>query len=328
MVLASVIIPAHNAGATLAACLDGLAAEGVPGPVAELLVVDDASTDCTRLVATRPGVQVLCGAGSGPAAARNLGARMASGELLIFLDADTKPCAGWLRAMLDPLVRNPQVVAVKGRYYSNQRSLVARFTQLEFEEKYARLQQSCSIDFVDTGTAAFRRSAFEAVDGFDESFPAQSAEDVELAFRLAARGDRMAFSPRAGVWHWHAERLRDFLIKKARYGYFRVEVYRRHPDKMLGDTYTPPVMRLQIGLAGACQLLGLLAVGRVPWAGWGLAGALATFGLTSLPLVRRAGSEQPDLMASVPALVFARASAQGLGVFAGLAVLVGRRLRS
>jgi cellulose synthase/poly-beta-1,6-N-acetylglucosamine synthase-like glycosyltransferase len=326
MVLASVIIPARNAGATLAACLDGLAGEGVPGQGVELLVVDDASTDCTRAIASRPRVRLLSGTGNGPAAARNLGARSATGDVLIFLDADTMPCRGWLRAMLEPL-ENPGVAAVKGRYYSSQRNLVARYIQLEFEEKYARLEKSRSIDFVDTGTAAFRRAAFEGVGGFDESFPAQSAEDVELAFRLAARGACFAFNPSAGVWHRHAERLREFLIKKARYGYFRVEVYRRHPRKTMGDAYTPPVMRLQIGLAGLCMLIGALALGKVNWAGWGLAGALATFGLTTLPLVKRAGSHQPDLVACVPALAFARASVQGFGVVAGLAMLLGRRLR-
>jgi glycosyltransferase involved in cell wall biosynthesis len=56
VVQASVIVPARDAGATLAAYLDALAAEGIPGPSVELLVIDDASSDNTRALATRPGV--------------------------------------------------------------------------------------------------------------------------------------------------------------------------------------------------------------------------------------------------------------------------------
>ena len=325
MGLVSVIVPARNAAASLPACLDALATQGVPGPAAELLVVDDASTDDTRRSASRPGVQVLSGPGRGPAAARNVGAQRARGDVLVFLDADTAPRPQWLEQMLAPLA-DEAIVAVKGRYYSCQRSLVARFAQLEFEEKYARLERAKQVDFVDSGTAAYRRDAFLAAGGFDEHFPAQSAEDVELAFRLAARGARLAFSPRAGVLHQHAERLTEYLVKKARYGYFRVSVYRRYPDKALGDSYTPPIMAAQIGLPGLSGACSLLALARVPGAGRALGGVMAVFALTTAPLVRRAGISRPALAAAVPFLVFCRAWAQGLGILAGLVSLLGRRL--
>ncbi|HEX6511295.1 MAG TPA: glycosyltransferase, partial [Chloroflexota bacterium] len=167
----SVIIPAHNAEATLADCLDAVMAQQAPGLTLEVLVVDDRSTDGTRSVACRPGVRLLDGSGRGPAAARNLGARSASGSILVFLDADTRPKPGWLNELLTPLV-DPEVAAVKGAYDSDQRGLLARFAQLEFEYKYARLERAQRVDFVDTGTAAFRRDAFERIGGFDERFPA------------------------------------------------------------------------------------------------------------------------------------------------------------
>ena len=320
MVLVSVIVPARDARERLPSCLDGLAGEGVPSAAVELIVVDDASIDGTAEVAARPDVRVLKGAGRGPAAARNLGARHARGEILVFLDADAVPEAGWLEGMLAPLRHDASVVAVKGRYYSNQPGLMARFTQLEFEEKYARLERAPRVDFVDSGTCAFRRDAFLAVGGFDESFPAQSAEDVELAFRLAAHGARFAFNAKAGVFHHHADRLWQYLVKKARYGYFRIAVYRRYPNKTLGDSYTPPSMGLQIGLAGTVGLVGMFAAIGAPLAGYALAAVLASFLVTTLPLVRRAGLRQPVLACLVPLLVFARATAQGLGIAAALVV--------
>jgi hypothetical protein len=143
------------------------------------------------------------------------------------------------------------------------------------------------------------------------------------------------------VLHRHAERLAEYLVKKARYGYFRVRVYRRYPAKALGDSYTPPAMGAQIALAGLAGALGMLAAlgaataaraarpGRPParWprrAAQGLGATLAVFALTTLPLARRAGPRQPALAALVPALVFLRAWAQGLGILAGLATALLR----
>jgi hypothetical protein len=266
---------------------------------------------------------VLSGSGHGPAAARNLGARCAKADILVFLDADTAPEAGWLEALLMPFA-DPGVVAVKGRYVTRQRGLVPRFAQLEFEEKYARLERAARVDFVDTGTAAYRSDVFLAAGGFDESFPAQSAEDVELAFRLAEQGAKFAFSPQARVRHVHAESLLAYLYKKARYGFFRVTVYRRHPTKLKGDSYTPPWMGVQIVLAGA---LPVVALGRV----LGLPRALSTavgiaFIGTSAPLLRRAWLADRALLPWVVPLSYVRAIAQGLGLATGLlAAFVSRR---
>ncbi len=328
MVLVSVVIPARNAASTLGACLAGLRAEGIPGWNAELLIVNDASTDGTRTVASEPGVQVLEGEGRGPAAARNLGIRYAKGEVVVFLDADTVPQPGWFQTLLGPF-DDPAVVGVKGRYRSEQRGLVARFAQLEFEAKYKRLERQSrtegSVDFIDTGNAAYRRDALVTVGGFDESFPAQSAEDVDLAFRLAARGAKFVFAPQASVLHWHAESLAALLTKKARYGYFRVRVYRRFPQKALGDSYTPPLMAIQIGLAGLSGLLTLAFLARIPRAGALLRTTVVAFAATTLGEARSALS-QPELAVVLPPLVFLRAFAQGLGIFAGLiAQLVERR---
>jgi GT2 family glycosyltransferase len=324
MELVSVIIPARDACRTLAACLDALALQGVPGPGFELLVVDDASADDTRRLASRPGVRVLENHGRGPAAARNLGARTARGKVLIFLDADTAPCPGWLDEMVSPLT-DPCVAAVKGSYVSAQRRLMARFTQLEFEAKYARLERAARVDFVDTGTAAYSRAAFDAAGGFDERFGPQSVEDVDLAFRLAETGARFAFNPRARVYHQHAETLAAYLWKKARYGYFRAILYRRFPSKVLGDSYTPPMMGVQIVEAFLLALLGVLAVTlQSPRVGLTFTLLLASFGATTLPLVWRARTRDTGLALAVPLLIYARATAQGIGMLAGVSSIVGR----
>jgi len=175
---ATVIIPALNASQTLNACLSALASEGVPSFNTALVVVDDGSGDETAAVAVRACATVIKGPENGPAGARNAGMRAASTDVVVFLDADTVPVKGWLSEMVSPL-HDPGVVAVKGRYRTEQRAPLARFTQLELEWKYERLAHATRVDYVDTGTAAFRRRALIEAGGFDETL--RTSEDVELA---------------------------------------------------------------------------------------------------------------------------------------------------
>ncbi|MGI8422838.1 MAG: glycosyltransferase [Chloroflexota bacterium] len=319
---ATVVIPAYNAATTLGACLDALAAQGIPGTRAHLIVVDDASTDATSAIARRPGVNVLRGPGTGPAAARNAGIRVATTEVVVFLDADTVPATDWLEQMLAPFAR-PDVIGVKGRYRTVQRNHLARFTQLEFEWKYERLQRATRRDYMDTGTAAFRRSALLGIGGFDESL--RASEDVDLAFRLSRNSGAFVYNPHAIVTHHHTEEMWEYFLKKVRAAYTRAQVYERHPDKALGDSYTPPMMGVQIALAGVvatlvvCRLAG---VRRAPW-GWALTG----FALTSLPVQRQALRRDPEIAVVVPLLTFVRAFAQGLGVAGSLTSRVALILR-
>jgi GT2 family glycosyltransferase len=316
----TVIVPARNAAPTLGECLAGLAPEGIPGDRAALVVVDDGSTDDTAPIAARAGASVVSTESRGPAGARNAGIKAAATDVVVFLDADTVPAPGWLRAMVTPL-ENPEVVAVKGRYRTEQRSPLARFTQLEFEWKYERLGRASRVDYVDTGTAAFRRAALVEAGGFDETL--RTSEDVELAYRLAANGGHIVFSPDALVVHRHTEALGPYFAKKLRGALTRTLVYGKHPDKAAGDAYTPPLMGAQIALSGLLAAAGAARFVGLPGAPfWG---ALAAFLVTTAPVVRQALRLDPAITLLVPGLVYVRAFAQGLGMAAGLAQLaIGR----
>jgi GT2 family glycosyltransferase len=315
----SIIIPARNAAHDLDLCLAALGSSaGGVGPH-DTIVVDDGSTDATAVVARARGAHVVQLPGRGPAAARNAGARVASGDVLVFFDADCVPEPTCLRALLAPL-QDPRVAGVRGSYTTSQRAIVARFVQLEMEEKQAQLAASPQIAVVDTSCAAYRRGVFWAYGGFDERFPATSVEDVELSFRLVAGGERLIFAPGARVRHRHPEQLAHYLWRKLRFGYYRARLYRRFPARLRKDGYTPPLMPLQIGLAGLLAVATLLS----PWLTIGAPLAVAAgivFVSASLPLARRAWSTDRSLTPLVPALLLARSLAQGLGLALGLSSL-------
>lgn len=313
----SVVVPAHNAAKTLGACLAGLERQTVPRHEYELIVVDDGSTDATREVAGQFAVRLVCQPKRGPAAARNLGARGARGDLLLFTDADCVPAPDWIAKMQSPFA-DPAVAGAKGVYRSRQGSLVARFVQLEYEDKYDRMRGENYIDFVDSYSAAYRRSIFLENGGFDTTFPSASVEDQEFSFRLARRGYKMVLVPDAAVEHLgHADTLLKYLRKKFRIGYWKVLVGRRFPEKLVQDSHTPTVLRVQVALAaaGVVALLG----GPLRPALWRAGGAVGVLFLAScLPFAIKAGRKDLAVAAVAPALLLARAAALGAGFTAGL----------
>jgi cellulose synthase/poly-beta-1,6-N-acetylglucosamine synthase-like glycosyltransferase len=309
----SIVVPAYNAGATLGACLEALLGQSVPRESCEVIVVDDGSTDDTPAVLARFPVTAVRQGNRGPAAARNRGASLARGEVVLFTDADCVPGAGWVAQMLAPFA-DARVAAVKGAYRTAQRSLVARFCQAEFEERFAMLRRAPQIDMVDTYAAAFRREVFAAMNGFDESFPVANNEDTDLSWRLAAAGHRMVFNPEAVVSHLkHPDTLRKYARQKFWRGYWRMVVYRRFPGKMVRDTYTPQTLKLQVfTLAGAAAAL---AAGLV-WAPalWLSAASLLVFLASAAPFALQTAKRDKAVALLSPLFLAVRAASIGAGV--------------
>lgn len=175
----SIIIPTFNGASRIGNCLDALLKQ-THNCDTEILVVNDGYTDETAdVVARYPRVRLINQANAGPAAARNHGAKEAKGTIILFTDDDCVPTPDWLRSMIAPF-ENPEVVGVKGVYRSSQRSLMARFVQLEYEDRYRLMARLPSIDFIDTYSAGFRIDRFLEMKGYDTSFPVACAEDAEL----------------------------------------------------------------------------------------------------------------------------------------------------
>jgi len=316
MILASIVIPARDAEGLIGRCLAALERQSVSRDRYEVIVVDDGSADATADVARSfPGVRVLYQTGRGPAAARTRGARAGRGEIVVFTDADCEPIEGWLAALLAPF-EDPTVVGTKGTYLTRQSSLTARFTQLEYEDKYDRMRRFESIDFIDTYAAAFRRTAFLEAGGYDESFPVPSAEDVDLSYRLAAAGHLMLFAPAASVYHRHPERPGVYLRRKYRYAHWRVKAVAKTPSKAVSDSHSPLANKAQVALMG--PLAALLAL-RAVWApaGPALAGAIAAHAALSLPFVLKAARRDPSVAALAPLMLLARSAFQAAGIATG-----------
>lgn len=253
-------------------------------------MIDDGSTDNTAsVVRGYPAVRLISQTNAGPASARNHGALEASGDIILFTDDDCVPAPDWLTQMLVPF-ENPEIVGAKGVYRTHQKSIVARFVQIEYEDRYRRMAAYPDIDFVDTYSAGFRRGRFLEMGGYDASFPVACAEDIELSYRMSARGWKMKFAPDAVVTHTHPDTVLRYLRKKYKFAFWRVLAVRQNLGKAVNDSHTPQLMKLQ-SLFFPALLAGFIAdLTLAPWIS--VAGlVLAAFLLSTLPFALRAADK-------------------------------------
>ncbi len=314
----SVIIPAYNAAQIIGECLEALLHQSVAQDDYEVIVVDDGSTDGTGEIAGAYGVRVFSQPNQGPTVARNQGVAQAKGEILLFTDADCVPAENWIEEMVRPL-SDPEVIGVKGAYATRQPGLIPRFIQLEFEDRYRLLKRDKYIDFVDTHAAAFRKKVFDIAGGFDPSIPGPTAEDADLSYRLASLGYKMVFNPQAIVYHRHPARWRDYLRVKFWRACWRMSAYRKHPDKMIRDSYTPQVLKLQIILLYA-TIGGLVATFFFGGFGWVALGALVLLSSSTVPFAWGAWQKDRAVGLMAPLILISRSAAFSLGVIVGLVI--------
>jgi lipopolysaccharide/colanic/teichoic acid biosynthesis glycosyltransferase/GT2 family glycosyltransferase len=322
-VKASVIVPAHNAAQTIEECIEALLKQSVPQKRYEIIVVDDGSSDDTATLARSYGVRVLTQPHRGPGAARNVGAGQATGEILLFTDADCAPTRTWIEEMTRPFA-DPEVVGVKGTYLTRQRELVARFVQIEYEDKYDRMARQERIDFVDTYSAGYRRDVFLANGGFDTTFPTASVEDQELSFRLARKGYKMVFAPQARVYHYHDVSLGEYVRRKFNIGYWKALLTQWHPERLVRDSHTPQTLKLQIILLGL-GVVSLLVAPLWPRSLWIAGGMTGLFLISTFSFVTKATRKNLAVALASPFILALRAASLGLGFALGKARFAAAR---
>ena len=237
---ASVVIPVFNQWRLTRQCLEALAGT-TAGESVEVIVIDNASTDETAQACPALGGGLFGGRfvyrraeknlNFGPAS--NLGARIARGATLIFLNNDTEPLPGWYRPLLRDLDELPDVAATgpvllypdggrdgagedgrNGR--PGRRSIFGRTVQhlgvyvtpfLSVGHLYEGIPGDSPLakkrrffQIITAACMAMRADLFRQAGGFDERY-VNGFEDVDLCARLWSRGLRMTVNPDSRVVH-------------------------------------------------------------------------------------------------------------------------------
>jgi len=219
----SVIIPTFNRRQALRRCLSSL--ESLAGSAAlEVIVVDDGGRvrldDIERRGPTgSPSLRLVRQDHAGPAAARNRGARAATGDPLVFLDDDCIVDPHWM-ARLRSLHRRHPGAAIGGgtvnalpddRYASCHQLILDRLLDhLNLEPEAALLCTSNNL--------LVPAEAFHRIGGFDPGFAFAAAEDRDFCDRWRESGGQLVYAPQAFVRHGHAMTMAAFWRQHFRYG--------------------------------------------------------------------------------------------------------------
>lgn len=233
----SVIIPTHNRSASLRRTLDALCAQSHPPAEAEVVVVADGCTDDTMEMVRRYDapfpLHLLEQPESGPAAARNRGARHATGQLLVFLDDDIEPSPHLVQAHARACRTGNEVVsigylpAVLETQTKLDRIDLLNWWEAMFDAMRVPGRRFLYSDLLG-GNFALSAQLFEKVGGFDPDF--RCHEDYELGFRLLEAGASFTFSPEAWGGHHERSAFVRVLERKFEEGKADVMIARRHPE--------------------------------------------------------------------------------------------------
>jgi glycosyltransferase involved in cell wall biosynthesis len=214
----SVVIPCYRQAGSLRSCIGGLA-PAHQGDGFEVIVIDGGCEAASASAGLVPGMRVIRGKSRlWPGAARNLGARAARGEFVLFLDADCVPEPGWVRASSAGLQAGARLVGGPVLDLLPTHPIAASDNLLQFVEcgagrpegRATRLP-SCNL--------GIRRADFDALGGFAE---VAAAEDILFSqVALSRWPDGFRFLPAMRVRHLGRTELQAFLTHQTWFGYSR-----------------------------------------------------------------------------------------------------------
>jgi glycosyltransferase involved in cell wall biosynthesis len=195
----TIIVPFHKGLGMLERALGAL----VPlRPGDELIVAADGAVDDCHTLASAHGARVIDIAGPrGPAVARNVAAAAASGDVLVFVDADVVASRDALERVRRIFAADPDLGAVFGAYDEDPGApgFVSQYKNLA--HAFIHRESGGPAQTFWAGFGAVRRAAYESADGFDERFERPSIEDIDLGYRLTAAGHRILLDPSLAVCH-------------------------------------------------------------------------------------------------------------------------------
>ena len=224
----SIVMPCRNAAKTIETQLNALCHQQWHGGW-EVIVADNGSNDGTQdLVASfhgrLPGLRLLdASAKRGAAYARNLGARQASGDALVFCDADDEVGLGWLSAMGNALGRHDFVASRMDVEKLNSPALAAAINNVQGKE-LRRAYYPPFLFHAGSSGMGVKRNLHEQIGGFDESL--REREDTDYCFRMQLAGVSLHFVAEATIHIRYSDK--DLFRQARRWARYQALLYKRY----------------------------------------------------------------------------------------------------
>jgi GT2 family glycosyltransferase len=233
----SIVVPTYNRPQYLARCLNALAQMTYPRDRFEVIVVDDGSAQsmAPTIAPFRASLNLTLieQANGGPAKARNAGAAQAQAQYLVFTDDDCQPTPTWLQALEAKLQACPQALVGGHTLNALPDNLFSTASQILIDYLYDYYNARHQPSFFASNNFAMAVEQFQAIGGFDTSFPLAAGEDREFCDRWLQHQFPMAYAPEMTIHHTHQLSLKQFWRQHFNYGrgaycFHQVKAHRAH----------------------------------------------------------------------------------------------------
>jgi GT2 family glycosyltransferase len=261
----SVVVCSFNGSRTIGETLEHLTKLNYPDY--EVIVVNDGSTDSTEEIARRyEDIHLITVPNGGLSRARNLGMNAAIGQIVAYIDDDAYPDPDWLRYLAHTFLSNdfagvggPNLPPPEdGEIADCVAAAPGGPAHVLLTDKVAEHIPGCNM--------AFRRDNLREIGGFDPRFRV-AGDDVDVCWRLQARGWQLGFHPSAVVWHHRRPSIRTYWKQQKGYGKAEALLKEKWPEK-----YNAPGHLSWSGrVYGAVTVPFIGAVSRVYHGVWGSA---------------------------------------------------------
>jgi len=224
----SVVVCTYNGSGTIRECLEGVTRQDYDRY--EVIVVNDGSRDETAAIVDEYDVRHIVIENAGLSNARNVGMTAARGEIVAYLDDDACPDPDWLTYLAIAFTGTTHVGIGGPNLPPAGAGAVADCVANSPGGPSHVLHTDLEAEHLPGCNMAFRKSAIQAIDGFDTRFWI-AGDDVDLCWRLLENGGTLGFHAGALVWHHRRGSVKAYLKQQFNYGKAEAMLEAKWPGK-------------------------------------------------------------------------------------------------